>query len=314
MIIVIYQEAEKDSASGAVTYKSLGSESHAGIEEVLLPATPQSKNPIFFTKKFAGHIEYRWEVLDIQSQSTTSHAIYTVTLRRRAQIDKAFYLKNIIAARKQQVRSVLHPWALVEVEFGHSPVVGKSNGNIRGNKRYVDTVQLYSMPKRRLAVVIQIITRSGEDLVQIVPITSQPPVPGEKAAVEVTTELSKMKDYQKRSWAVCRMIQTVTASRIIAPLVKAARTETRDKSFRCSVRGGVVREKLKDALMFGVAADSRVSDTAGFALEKANSLQLTAQVTDLNAQVQELRDRIALYERYTAYKGVTLAEVEKMFQ
>ncbi|GAB4062408.1 hypothetical protein [Uliginosibacterium sediminicola] len=134
---------------------------------------------------------------------------YVVVLQRRSQIDKQDYLKNIVVARNQKVRRVLHPWAIVEVEFGHALTVGKVSGDVRGNKRYVDTVQQYSMPKRRLAVVLRVLERPSEDLIQVIPITSKPPLLTDKTAVEVTSELSMMAHYQKPNWAVAQMIQTV---------------------------------------------------------------------------------------------------------
>nr|WKF60225.1 hypothetical protein HUO10_004746 [Paraburkholderia busanensis] len=295
MIVVIYEE-EVANAAGVASHAQLGFESHQHIEEVLLPGHPRPDNPVFFTKKFVGHAEYRWQVLKVCLKTGVAPLTYIVTLRRRPQIRKDFYLKNILSTRKEKVRRVIHPWTLVEVEFGHSLSVGKASGSIKGNKRYADTVQLFSMPKRRLAIVMQVIERDQEDLLQVVPISSRHPGVTERASVEVTSALTTLTHYRKRSWAVCRMIQPVTASRIIAPMVQIGpRHQTRDKGFRLKVRGAV-REAIKDALMFGVAANSRVTELAA---EKKRADELCEQVMDL-------QDKLEFYEKLMAQSGLTL--------
>lgn len=307
MIVVSYEEKIVNVATGAVTTAHLGSETHDAIEEVLLPSNPSPGTPIFFTKKFAGRHEYRWQVNDVRCMQGATALTYVVVLQRRPQIDKQDYLKNILTARKEKVRRVLHPWAIVEVEFGHALTVGKVSGDVRGNKRYVDTVQQYSMPKRRLAVVLQVLERASEDLVQVIPITSKPPLSTDKTAVEVTSELSTMVHYQKPSWAVSQMTQTVTASRIIAPKITPRfGPERRDKGFNQMVRG-TVRDALKDAIMHGVAAGGRVSDSAALVEERSKAAQLAHQVS-------ELADKVALYEQLVEYNGLTLDEVREMFK
>lgn len=313
MIIIKYEEERVDHSTGDYTYTALGEEAHKDIEEILLPDTPRT-SPIFFTKKFVGQPEYRWEVRSVEQNQNTTPLTYTVTLIRRRQVEKEFYLKNILATRRYTVRRVIYPWSLVEVEFGHAPTVRKLNCDTRSNKRYADTVQVHSMPKRRLAVVIQVIERNNEDLLQVVPITSQQPHSSDKAAVEITSALSKMVNYQKQSWAICRMIQTVTASRVIAPLVdRSPGPPVRDKSFRTQVRD-TVREALKDALMFGVAADNRVQDTANLAIEKQLNEQLKLNTESLTRQIAELEKKLGLYEKLAEYNELTHADVLEMFQ
>jgi uncharacterized protein YifN (PemK superfamily) len=305
-----------DPATGAISYLTLGSESHTSIDEVLLPSEPKPDAPIFFTKKFAGHPEYRWQVLAVYRDPAAAPLTYIVTLHRRAQVGSQYYLKEIVVARRgQKIRSFLHPWSLVEVEFGHSLSVGKATGLFfDGNKRYVDTVQLYSMPKRRLAIVNQVLPRSREDLIQVIPISSRRPDPSEKASVEVTSELAKMVNYQNPSWAVCRMIQTVTASRVIAPLVqRTAYNQQRDKGFRQQVRAPV-REELKDALMYGVAADGRVADSKALAAVQATLAQLNSEVTNLTQQLATLQSQVTLYDQLANDSGLTLEELRELYE
>lgn len=86
MIFVKYQEKLLNPATGAISHVVLGSELHQDIEEVLLPAT--SQDPIFFTKKFVGHPEHRWEVTDVVLDPAAADRTYVITLQRRDQLDK----------------------------------------------------------------------------------------------------------------------------------------------------------------------------------------------------------------------------------
>lgn len=310
MIVIKYEEERFDAPTGAVTQVPLGTEQHQGIEEVLLPTSP-STAPIFCTKKFAGHTEYRWEVKAVRRDPAAASRTYIVTLTRRDQLDKRNYLQNILASSSSSGH-VLQQWALVEVEFGHPLTVGKENGDIRSSKRYVDTIQRQSMPKRRLAIVTQ--AHPGRDeLIQVIPISSQPPRSSDVTMVEVTSCLTDMVDYQKPSWAVCRMLQTVTASRIIAPVFRLSATVSfRDRLFRTKIRGKV-REDLKDALMYGVAAGNRV--TATQALNQANtenSVLKAASVT-LTQQVADLEEKVRLYEKWAAYTEVNLDDLRTLY-
>lgn len=313
MIVIRYEQEIYDVASGATTYAILGTESHQNIEEVFLPSKPTTNNPIFFTKKFLTHIEYRWEVINIYVDLMAAQQTYVVVLKQRPQIEKEYYLQTILATRMNSAVHVLRPWAIVEVEFGHSLNIGKTNGDIRSNKRYADTMQRFSMPKRRLAVVNQVLSQR-DDLIQVIPISSRPPQQSEKACIEVTAELTKMVNYQKPSWAVCRMMQTVTASRIIAPLIQRVphAPQVRDKGFKSQIRG-VVRDALKDAIMYGVAADSRVVEKHALVQAKSDVAQLSSEVTALAQKITQLEKDTVIYEQWAKYQNVTMKELQELF-
>lgn len=313
MIVIRYDQEIYDAASGVTTYVVLGTESHHNIEEVFLPSKPSTHNPIFFTKKFMTHTEYRWEVIDINVDLTAAQQTYVVVLKQRFQIEKEHYLQTILAARRNSAVHVLRPWAIVEVEFGHSLNIGKANGDIRSNKRYADTMQRFSMPKRRLAVVNQVLSQR-DDLIQVIPISSSQPQPNEKACVEVTSDLTNMVNYQKRSWAVCRMMQTVTASRIIAPLIQRVShaPEVRDKGFRSQIRGSV-RDALKDAIMYGVEADFRVADTHALVQSKNDVALLSTQVAILAQKVAQLEQNAAIYERWAKDEKITMTDLLDLY-
>ncbi len=315
MIVVNYEEEVKDPVSGAVTRIPLGSESHQGIDEVLLPSQPAADSPIFMTKKFAGRGEYRWQVLDVCRNMAVGPSVeYVVTLSRRNQVPKEAYLKNILAARNERLKKVLFQWTFVEVEFGHSLTIGKANGDIRSNKRYADTIQLYSMPKRRLAIVTQVIERTAEDLVQVVPITSRQPHFSDRSSMEVTNCLKDLTHYQKQSWAIGKMIQTVTASRIIAPMTNVSATKAiRDTGFRTLIRGDL-REQLKDTLMHGVSLGYRIgADTYTLATEQKRNEALTTQVVGLNARIAELEAKLGLCEQFVKDSDMTMEDLHTLY-
>lgn len=312
MITIRYEEEKLDPITHSPTCSVLGTELHQQIEEVLLPSVPSIGDPIFFTKKFVGHDAYRWEVLAVTMNLVNGHPTYVVTLSRRPQIDKEFYLKNILAARRNSAVHVLRPWAIVEVEFGHAFQVGKHTGDIRTSKRYVDTMQRFSMRKRRLAIVNQVLS-NRDDLIQVIPISSKVPGPDDKAVAEVTSCLTKMAHYQKPSWAICRMMQTVTASRIMAPLVQIApHAQARDKGFRNQVRDQA-REAVKDALMYGVAADSRVTDRQQLLKAQSDIVQLNTQLARVNGNIAHLGSKAALLDRWARDSKVTLEELQELY-
>lgn len=311
MIVVKYEEEQVDVGTGTITFVQLGVESHQDIEEVLLPNNPTANDPIFFTKKFQGNTEYRWEVKGVIQHPVAVPRTYIVTLRRRNQVGKKYYLKNILAAQAHNAARVLHPWAIVEVEFGHSLTIGKENGNIRSGKRYADTIQHLSMPKRRLAIVIQVHLGRNE-LVQVIPISSKPPHAGDNTMVEVTTCLTDMEHYQKPSWAVCSMIQTVTASRIMAPMVKNTSKPMRDTRFRNLVRG-VVRATLKDAIMYGVAAPGRVFAALSLTQALAENQNLQSQNAALTQRLTSLESQVKLYEKWGLDMNVTIEDLRETY-
>lgn len=155
----------------------------------------------------------------------------------------------------------------------------------------------------------QVLERKAEDLVQVIPISSKQPDASDKAAVEVTSQLSNMADYRKSSWAICGMIQTITASRIIAPLVvHSPHRQSRDNTFRTAVRGHT-RTLLRDAMPYGVGAGDRVDDTESLAAERASSLQLRAEIEAMQRRLE----LFSLYERVAADSKLTLTEIRELF-
>jgi len=308
MIVVRYEEAVKKPTTGSISYTVLGAESYDGVEEVLLPLKPSQGKPIFFTKKFLGRSEYRWEVLDVGEDSSAAVRTYYVILNQRDQVDKADYLQKIVTAPRHGVFT-LNEWAIVEVDFGHHLDVGKENGHIRSNKRYVDTQHRLSMPKRRLAIVTKVVSRVNHELVQVIPISSRQPHLSDNTCVDVTRSLSQMVHYQKQSWAVCQMIEAVPASRILAPLIKrvAHAPAVRDQAFTNRLHAAT-RPAVKDAMMHAVNAAARVKDTRDLVSAKKD-------IALLKAQAAAMQTDINLYERFVKDMDstLTLASLRSMY-
>ncbi len=156
-----------------------------------------------------------------------------------------------------------------------------------------------------------------DELVQVIPITSKAPRVNDKTMVEVTSCLTNMAHYRKPSWAVCRMIQTVTASRIIAPMIladsaKSSAIRRRDTSFKTQIRG-TVRAELKDAMMHGVAAGGRVQAAQSLAEVLKEKQRLTALTALLHQQVENLTSDTEIYQRWAAYSRVTMGELRELF-
>ncbi|NIE63148.1 type II toxin-antitoxin system PemK/MazF family toxin [Burkholderia sp. Ax-1719] len=299
MIVVKYLEQTTPEADTS-TMPLKGKEIYEDIEEVLLPKPPDGDVPIFTTKKFAGDDSYRWQVIGVTGLAATEAAPQTfeVILKRRAQLSKGEYLTQILKAPKKTPKNVLQRFTIVEVEYGQHSVVGKVNGNVRSNKRYADTVQRGSMPKRRLAVVNQVIVKGRATLVQLMPISSVQPRAGDQTCVDVTDSLSMMVHYHKQSWVVCSMIETVSPTRIMAPLVRwGPRAEGRDTGFKHKLNVPT-RRAVEDALMYGVESAVRVAESTELLAVQAAKLALEQEVARLSAQVSSLEERVEFAEAH----------------
>jgi uncharacterized protein YifN (PemK superfamily) len=231
-------------------------------------------------------------------------------------------LPNILVRRdatgkilsRQVITSVLQKHTIVEVEFGHAPSVAKENGDIRSNKRYVDSVQDGNMPKRRLAIVLRATKNmlSGA-VVQVVPISSVTPHLGDSTVIEVTSSLSEFLQYQKRSYAICGMVETIPANRIIAPLVQFETGRTgRDRGFKRKLLSGQ-RPALEAALMHGL-------DRA-YLIDESQKLKQTIADLDiareenslLKAELAIFKGNVIYVEAHEAMARVLAAQAKEDF-
>lgn len=316
MIVVNYKEQKFDSATNSNVLSDLGTETFEGIEEVLLPLSPSGAAPVFCTKKFKGSTDYRWEVLSVTSTMQGNESAYVVTLSSRPQVHKSEYLPHIFKNQKHKhPKQILYQYALVEVEYGHTSNVGKFDGSIESNKRYVDTLQYGSMPKRRLAIVNQVIVRAGQTLVQVIPITSNPPPNGGGASmVEVTSCLSGLVHYMKPSWAVCSMIETVAPSRIMAPLYQIKpKTQGRVTSFPKKI-SGTPKAELKEAILHGIASSAYADATRKLEIEEQTVKRLADELALLQGKLDTLMANHRIIEDYANKNRCSIDEVMALLQ
>jgi hypothetical protein len=299
MIEVQYLEEKFDHTSNQLVTSALGKETYEKVEEVLLPKA-SLQDPIFMTKKFIGHDEYRWEVSEVvvQPNQAGQPQKFDVKLRRKLQLNNKEYLTQLLSSSGMTAASILHRFSLVEVEYGHPLLVGKVNGDMRSNKRYPDTVQFGSMPKRRLAIVNRVMSL-GRPVVQVIPISSKAPSPGDNTRVDVTNSLGNMVNYRVQSWAVCSMIETVSATRIIAPLASwnGGKGQGRDTGFKNKLVSAD-RLAVENALMYGVGQDQRVTDSESWKVARKTIAQKEQALLSLNNKINDLEGRLRNLEAY----------------
>ena len=296
-ILVIYFKRTLDQAQNEVIV-SLGTETLDGVSEVLLPRHEQDSK-IYFVKKFSGHTCYQWLVYAVEqtAPTATTCAAFRVVLETPPNSGAVEYLHQTLSKGKgRTLQSVVRPGNLVEVDYGHELAVGRSDGELRSNKRYSDTIQSGEMHKRRLAVVVSISRRTT---LQVVPITSQEPAPTDKTAFELSgATLSQLKFYGnsgKRSWAIASMIETVSTRRVLPPISyfkgRGAVRSGRDTNYSVSLSSTETRA-LKAALLHSIGVRDYYDNQTALTQAKARILMLEPlpnQVSDLQARILALQ-------------------------
>ena len=270
----------------------LGTETLDGVSETLLPRH-QEDSKIYFVKKFDGSACYQWLVLSVEktAPTTTTCASFKIFLEAPSNTDAVEYLYQTLNKGKgRTLQSVVRPGNLVEVDYGHELAVGRSDGELRSNKRYSDTIQNGEMHKRRLAIVVNISRRST---LQVVPITSVEPAAMDKTAFEISSatlnQLTFYGNSGKRSWAIANMIETVSTRRVLPPVSyfnhRGHTRFGRDTNYSISLASAEVRS-LKEALLHSIS----VRDY----FENQNALsQAKARVQALEPLVDQLGQAVA---------------------
>lgn len=282
--------------------KLLGSEVLDGVEEALLPTNPEfvtdsitgksRQEKIFMSKKFVARDEYRWQVLQVAGHCdvTTRRLVFDVALTSRRQVEKDRCLTQIMKQRKktqnQHLQAFLRPFHFVEVEYGHPMSIGKATGEVKSNKRYPESFQLGSMPKRRLAIVLKVTQRKTTCLVQVVPISSVQPAGHDQSCVEVTNMIASFgfSDYKKQCWAICGMVEHVSATRIFVPEINFGGGKFKP-SFRAELKGED-KKSIQRALVYGVGVQAVVE-------EKNNQIAMhEKKIAELQKQLGLLQTRL----------------------
>ena len=303
-ILVSYIERRLDQAQNE-TFHALGSESLDGISEVLLPRSEHDRT-IYFVKKFYGHDCYQWLVHSVEptAPTTTTCAAYKVVLNAPPSSGATEYLHQTLnKGTRRSLSSTVRPGNLVEVDYGHELTIGRSDGELRSNKRYSDTIQNGEMHKRRLAVVV---STSRRTTLQVAPITSQEPATTDKTTFELSDEtLKQLKFYGnsgKRSWAIASMIETVSTRRVLPPVSyyegRGGVRSGRDTNYSVSLSSSETRS-LKEALLHSISVRDYYENQSALANAKARISvleplsdrvnELEAQLLTLQAETEHLR-------------------------
>jgi uncharacterized protein YifN (PemK superfamily) len=277
----------------------LGSEQLTGITEALLPNFTDDGHKISITKFFEGNEHYRWQVVNLDC---SNHAAISVHLKPRVDAINEEFLSKTRQSNKSII-SKLQLGTLVEVDFGFIPRVIKMSGILRSSKRYPDTIHHSEMHKRRLCIVVSAVWPT----VQIIPVTSRAPKSGNNAIFQLSeASLSNLSDYndkKKKSYALCNMIETVAASRVLPPQAykKGPGWKHRNTSYTQRLTNEDTA-KVKSALSHSVGMDDYDKIKRDYAIffEKSRKLSLlneeyTADIEQYSNIIQELTKYEGLY-------------------
>lgn len=223
----------------------LGKEINIGISEAFLPDLynqPES----FLVKKFDSKNNYNWVVKKIdQREETNIGLVLDVLLEANISKVPETYLSQTIKKTGQKVVRVLYQGTLVEVDYGLTQSIIKDK-QIKKTKRYPNVLQKNEMRKRRLAIVVKVLS---DHRVQVIPVTSMNPG-GDVSTFQLSREtLDHLVFYGnsgKDSWALCNMLQTVSITRILPPITMKTerKSKTAIKPFARKVRDEQYRAKL----------------------------------------------------------------------
>lgn len=279
----------------------LGVDAFCGTSECHIPDYSANGHPITLTKFFHGHVTYKWLIKDLVHLPNNVTAI---TLEGRSNSLSEEFLKQTIFSNRSVINK-LQFGTLVEVEFGYISSVKRSNGIISENERYPDSIQKGEIHKRRLCVVV----KADGNRVQVVPITSKAKSTSDLSMVQLSQDsLKDISGYNAQtnsSTAICRMIKTVSTSRVLPPLAFSGGTTSpfRDKKYSKKLTG-VDIQKLRQSLSHAVGLSdyNLVKDQHKIFFEELRVLrpiqeQFEAATERLNERESELQ---ALKTRYDA--------------
>lgn len=222
----------------------LGKEQYLGISEAFLPDLynqPES----FLVKKFNSRGNYNWVVKKIDQHESGSEIFFDILLEANISRVPEVYLHETIKKTNQKISRILYLGTLVEVDYGFTQSIIKDR-EIKKTKRYPNVLQKNEMKKRRLAIVVKVLS---DHRVQVVPVTSQDPR-GDISTFQISRDtLDNLVFYGnsgKSSWALCNMLQTVSITRVIPPVTrkKERQSKTAVKPFVRDVRDESYRLKL----------------------------------------------------------------------
>ncbi|MBJ8481041.1 type II toxin-antitoxin system PemK/MazF family toxin [Acinetobacter pittii] len=202
----------------------LGKEVYTGICEAFLPDLfnqPQT----FMVKKFENRQNYNWVVKNIIQHENNNELFFDILIEANIAKIPEVYLHDTLKRERWKPTRILYFGTLVEVEFGATQSIVKDK-TIKKTKRYPNVLQKNEMRKRRLAIVVKVLS---DHRVQVVPITSLDPgsdLSTFQLSRETLDSLVFYGNSGKDSWALCNMLQTVSITRILPPISKQVERKT----------------------------------------------------------------------------------------
>lgn len=202
----------------------LGKEVYTGICEAFLPDLFNQPHT-FMVKKFENRQNYNWVVKNIIQHENNNELYFDILIESNISKVPEVYLPQTLKRLRQKPTRLLYFGTLVEVEFGATQSIVKDK-DIKKTKRYPNVLQKNEMRKRRLAIVVKVLS---DYRVQIVPITSVDPgsdLSTFQLSRETLDSLVFYGNSGKESWALCNMLQTVSTTRILPPISKQVERKT----------------------------------------------------------------------------------------
>lgn len=222
----------------------LGKEVYTGICEAFLPDL-YNQTKTFMVMKFDTRSNYNWVVKEITQKEETDELLFDILIEPNTSSISEVYLHQTLKKTRQKPSRLLYFGTLVEVDYGFTQSVVKDK-DIKKTKRYPNVVQKNEMRKRRLAIVVKVLS---DHRVQVVPVTSQDPggdVSTFQLSRDTLDDLVFYGNSGKDSWALCNMLQTVSTTRIVPPITKKVerRSKTSASPFTPHVRNEQYKHKL----------------------------------------------------------------------
>jgi uncharacterized protein YifN (PemK superfamily) len=298
MLEIRYYSKVIDLVSGVLVQSLLGMETFSGVVEALIPGWVPGRT-VFYTKRFHGVPHHYWRVEEVflASGFGLRPVIYNVVLSYSAPSYAEEYLYQTL--KKDPAKTafkILRKGTLVEVDYGFHPDVGRLDGVIKSNKRYSDTLLHGEMHKRRLAVVVKVVSKN---LIQVAPVTSKGSV-GDKSEFQLSQatidRLPRYKDSGYSSYVLCNRLEAVSTQRILPPLSyhKAGSGKGRYTSYPV-VLTSLEMVDLKASMLTAIG----VTDYSSLHLLKASEKQVENQ----KAKIESLEEKI----KFLSFEGVVLA-------
>ncbi len=194
--------------------KILGIEYIENIDEILVPLNKKN-TPIYITKAFSGINCKRWRVAFVLGISSNNWGIWLI----EKDVSNDVYLSKTMANKNiKNPGGLLRKGCIVIVEFGYIYQTLNFQTGLTQSSLYPCNHQEGEMHKRRPCIVV----KADKNGITIVPITSKKPNSSEfnRAIFELENDSTcYIKEFnpEKKSFALCEMIQTVSPTRILPP-------------------------------------------------------------------------------------------------